>query len=283
MAVALKKIALTGAAVLVLGAGGYVALAPRAPAGMAFVPGGPAVLGYVYYTGLFGPRPYDVAGFWIDRYEVTNAAYRKFVKATGHAPAAFDDDPVFNADEQPVTGVLYEDATAYCKWAGKRLPTEIEWEKAARGTDGQIYPWGNTEDLSRACISGDAPVSVKAYPRDVSPYGVYDMAGNVSEWVADTQTARAGRCLDDKGPDYSKLTPEMRGILEDLKARNGGKLPALCTSPAAADPSVPSEPCAYIKGNSWNGRPHMTVASNRLWDYTNSYAEFVGFRCARDE
>jgi len=282
LAASLKRAALATVAALVLGAGAYVALAPESLPGMDFVPGGPAVLGYVYYTGLFGPRPYDVAPFWIDRFEETNAQYRDFVAATGHAPAAFDDDPALNQDDQPVTGVLHQDALDYCKWAGKRLPTEVEWEKAARGTDGRLYPWGNDKDLSRAVISGAAPVSVTASPGDISPYGVRDMAGNVSEWVADTRTARAGRCLDGNGPDYSRLTPEMRGILEELKAANGGKLPALCSSPAAADPTVPSEPCAYIKGNNWDGRPHMTVASNRLWDYTNSYAEFVGFRCAQD-
>lgn len=249
--------------------------------GMVVVPAGPAVLGYVYYTGLYGPMPYNVDAFLIDKFEVTNANYGEFVSETGHEPSAFYDDEYFNQPNQPVTGVLYDDAIAYCAWAGKRLPTEIEWEKAARGVDGQIYPWGNDPDLTRANISGIAPVSINGFVQDISPYGVRGLAGNVSEWVADSRVARAGQCRDSV-VDTRNATPEMLELLAQLKADNGGVLPALCAAPDALDESVPGEPCAYIKGNNWNGRPHMTVASNRLWDYTNSYAEFVGFRCAKD-
>jgi formylglycine-generating enzyme required for sulfatase activity len=108
------------------------------------------------------------------------------------------------------------------------------------------------------------------------------MAGNVSEWVADTRVARAGQCRDST-VDTRDATPEMQKLLAQLKADNGGVLPAFCSTPDPLDESIPGEPCAYIKGNSSNGRQHMTVASNRMWDYTNSYAEFVGFRCATDK
>ncbi len=266
---------------LALGAGAYAAFALR-NTGMVHVPAGPAVLGYVYYTGLYGPMPYEVGGFWIDRYEVSNANYAAFVSATGHAPQAFFDDESFNQPAQAVSGVLHADAVAYCTWVGKRLPTELEWEKAARGTDGQLYPWGNEATLALAKLEGNAPAAITTHPEDISPYGVRNMAGNVAEWVADTREARAGRCLDTNAAPRN-ATPEMKQLLAALAAANGGVLPALCTSPAAVDASIPSEPCAYIKGNSWDGRPHMTVASNRLWDYTNSYAEFVGFRCAKGE
>lgn len=249
---------------------------------MVTVPAGPATLGYVYYTGLYGPMPYEVSAFHIDRFEVTNAEYAAFVAATGHAPAAFSDDDEFNQPGQPVTGVLHADAMAFCGWAGKRLPTEIEWEKAARGTDGQIFPWGNDENLSRIHISGKAPVAVNEFPGDISPFGVRGMAGNVSEWVSDTRTAKGGRCLDG-AIDMREQTPEMMRILAELKALNGGVLPEACLPPAVdPNPHIAGEPCAYIKGNNWNGRPHMSAASNRLWDYTNTYAEFVGFRCAID-
>ncbi len=266
-----------------MGVGAYAALSPSATKGMAFVPKGPAVLGYVYYTGLYGPMPYPVGDFWIDTFEVTNAKYEEFVAATGHAPAAFVDEDDLNQKDQPVTGVLHADAIAYCEWAGKRLPTEIEWEKAARGVDGQIYPWGDDADLTRAHLTGDTPISVASYEADISPYGVRGMAGNVSEWVSDIRVAKGGRCMDG-GADPRRETPEMMLILSELTALNGGVLPELCMPPEVdPNPHISGVPCAYIKGNSWNGRAHMTVASNRMWDYTNTYAEFVGFRCVKDE
>lgn len=279
---AIRLIAVSGAlAVAVAFGAAAFGFWPFAKGDMVVIPAGQAILGYVYYTGLYGPMPYGVAAFSIDRFEVTNAQYTAFVAATGHASAGFADDPEFNRADQPVTGVQHADARAFCAWAGKRLPTELEWEKAARGTDGQIYPWGDNPDLSRAHLTGEAPVSVQAYADDISPYGVRGMAGNVSEWVADTRIARAGICRDNAVLDR-QATPEMRALLADLTAANGGVLPEMCLPPAQADESIPGEPCAYIKGNSWNGRPHMTVASNRMWDFTDTYAEFVGFRCAMD-
>ncbi len=254
---------------------------PVAKGDMVEIPAGPATLGYVYYTGLYGPMPYDVAAFRIDRFEVRNADYSAFVAATGHAPAAFYDDPEFNQPDQPVTGVLHNDARAYCAWAGKRLPTEIEWEKAARGTDGRLYPWGNDADLILAHLTGETPVSVQEFTGDISPYGVRGMVGNVSEWVSDTRTARGGICRDNEILSR-EATPQMRRLIAELTAENGGVLPEICATPDRIDETIPGEPCAYIKGNSWNGRPHMSVASNRMWDYTNTYAEFVGFRCATD-
>lgn len=283
MVIQLKPIAFAALGAITLGLGAYLASPPNAPRDMAFIKAGPAVLGYVYYTGLYGPMPYFVADFWIDTFEVSNADYAGFVAATGHAPAAFTDEDDLNQKDQPVTGVLHSDAIAYCEWAGKRLPTEIEWEKAARGVDGQIYPWGDMPDMSRAHLSGDAPVSVTGFARDISPFGVRGMAGNVSEWVSDIRQAKAGRCMDG-GADPRAQTPEMMQILTELKLMNGGVLPEMCLPPELdPNPHIAGEPCAYIKGNSWNGRDHMTVASNRMWDYTDAYAEFVGFRCAKDK
>lgn len=265
-----------------LGAGAWFALAPPTDREMVHIPAGQAILGYVYFTGLYGPMPYEVDGFWIDRFEVTNTQYQEFVADTGHDPAAFFEDPEFNIADQAVSGILYDDAVAYCDWAGKRLPTELEWEKAARGVDGQIYPWGDAMDMSFAHLTGSAPVSVNSFETDTSPYGVRGMAGNVSEWVWDTREARGGQCQDNNIVTRD-ATPEMRELLAQLTAANNGVLPELCVAPEPLDTSIPSEPCAYIKGNSWNGREHMTVASNRMWDYTNTYAEFVGFRCAKGE
>jgi len=275
----LYSIAIIGA--VALGAGAFAALGSFDKSDMVLVPAGPAILGYVYYTGLYGPMPYEVKTFQIDRFEITNEQYDAFVADTGHAPAAFFDDEDFNAPNQPVTGVLHNDAIAYCAWAGKRLPTEIEWEKAARGSEGQEYPWGDKMDMKLAHLTGTAPVSVDSFATDISPYGVRDMAGNVSEWVSDTRTARGGICRDNMIINR-KATPQMRAMIAELTAANDGVLPELCTPPDHLNQNIPGEPCAYIKGNSWNGLPHMTVASNRMWDYTNTYAEFVGFRCAKD-
>jgi formylglycine-generating enzyme required for sulfatase activity len=137
--------------------------------------------------------------FYIDKYEVTNALYGRFMQTTGRPAPSLWNDAKFNAESQPVVGVSWHDADAYCKWAGKRLPAEAEWEKAARGTDGRKYPWGDQWDASRANaenrLGKTAPVG--SYPGGVSPYGAHDMAGNVWEWVAD---------WFDK--DYYKRSPE---------------------------------------------------------------------------
>ena len=126
--------------------------------------------------------------YWIDRTEITNARYRTCVAAGACRPSHFTDDPHFNGDRQPVDGVTWDDAVAYCRWAGGRLPTEAEWEKAARGTDGRLYPWGNDWDESLARTFEIKPlqtVEVGSFPAGASPYSCLDMAGNVWEWVAD--------------------------------------------------------------------------------------------------
>jgi hypothetical protein len=133
--------------------------------------------------------------FWIDTYQVTNAQYLRFIEATGATHPATWPNGIFPRDkgDHPVTGVSWEEAAAYAAWAGKRLPTAIEWEKAARGTDGRRYPWGNEFDPQRCNVSQSGKGStapVGQFSGDVSPYGVYDMAGNVQEWAADAVKPR---------------------------------------------------------------------------------------------
>ena len=143
-------------------------------------------------------RSVYVKAFYIDRYEVTNAQYKKFIDAADYPPPHHWHDGTFPPDKanHPVIDVNWSDAKAYAEWAGKRLPTEEEWEKAARGTDGRIYPWGDEFNQDKAgtaegilrlyltptdLLHYAAPVD--EFKGDKSPYGVYDMAGNVMEWT----------------------------------------------------------------------------------------------------
>jgi len=150
--------------------------------------------------------------FYIDRYETTVADYAEFLNTRGNNDCSGNFcagqymgqvrgqwmelvDGLYQAqagfEDRPTENVTWWGASAYCQWRGKRLPTEAEWEKAARGTDGRLYPWGDEWDSERAALyshmllPGTYPLPIGSHPGDISPYGVYDMLGNVEEWVAD--------------------------------------------------------------------------------------------------
>lgn len=160
-----------------------------------------------YYTCELPQHTVYIDAFWIDQTEVTNAQYRSCVEAGACAAPKYIPDHDQNAPNLPVVGVSRDDAWDYAAWAGGRLPTEAEWEKAARGTDGRIYPWGDAlPDCSLANVSGclDGPDIVGSYPAGASPYGALDMVGNVGEWVSDFFAAD----YYERSPDRNPQGPE---------------------------------------------------------------------------
>jgi len=140
-------------------------------------------------------RRIDLDAYSIDRYEVTNHQYQEFVTATGHRKAVPPSRYAKNMARmrgvnQPVVYVSWDDAETYCRWKGKRLPTEAEWEKAVRGVDGRRWPWGNEPNVLASNWSHpndgfEVTAPVGSFRQDVSPFGVADGSGNVMEWVSD--------------------------------------------------------------------------------------------------
>ncbi|MBI1930798.1 formylglycine-generating enzyme family protein [Candidatus Poribacteria bacterium] len=202
---------------------------PKDQAVMVYVPAGVFLMGtseadLERYKQLFPLRPLSrfdnelpqrevfLDAFYIDQLEVTNRQYKRFLSETGYVPKNYLERPPHNEAELPAAVLEWEDAVAYAKWAGKRLPTEAEWEKAARGTDGRIWPWGNEWDASK--LSGNDGTGLKdgyketapvgQFPQGASPYGALDMAGNLWEWVADWYDPRYyqhGPNRNPKGPE----------------------------------------------------------------------------------
>jgi len=212
----------------------------------------------------------ELPAYRIDKYLVTNAQYARFIAATGHRPPSDWKNGKIQDGEllYPVTLVNWYDASAYAKWAGKRLPTEAEWEKAARGTDGRRWPWGNQMDPARlnTYYNVGSATNVNAYANGVSPYGVFDMAGNVNEWVQDD-------FLPYKGTDAE---PEVfKGKIAKVQSDQDRALKVADLVPVNRFYKV-------LRGGSWKGDPFSTATYQRDYAWPNYASDFYGFRCASD-
>jgi len=183
---------------------------------MVLVPAGEFMMGTSEYDDDQEPvhRIY-LNDFYMDKHEVTVGQYAKFLEASNtEEPPAWKLMNRPHNQNRPVGYISWFDADAYCQWAEKRLPTEAEWEKAARGTDGRLYPWGNTPPTQRRANFGKSDwnkhavfVPVGALEDGKSPYGIYDMAGNVWEWVADWYDEKyyaKSPSVNPKGPEYGE-------------------------------------------------------------------------------
>jgi formylglycine-generating enzyme required for sulfatase activity len=226
------------------------------PEDMMVIPAGEFWMGAE--DGLQDARPLHrvyLSSYWFDKYEVTNARYRQCVEGGGCTPPKdrlMFEDP--QRAQHPVTNITWNQARSFCQWQGKRLPTEAEWEKAARGTDGRRYPWGNNEEVLKrhmrkaeltANATGDDSVGRQA--ATASPYGVVDLIGSVSEWVKDWYAE-----------DFYQTSP-------------------------VRDPQGPLRGSfRVLRGGEWNEKSPNFQASYRGWDEMTYWGPTLGMRCADD-
>lgn len=209
--------------------------------------------------------------YLIDKYPVTNAQYARFVAATGHRPPLnWKDGRIPEGTEMhPVTMVSWFDAVGYARWAGKRLPTEAEWEKAARGTDGRRWPWGEKMEPARlnTYYSVGSTTPVTQYKSGASPYGAMDMAGNVGQWTADDFLPYPG---SDAPEDVFKVKVAQANSAADRAMR-------------VVD-LVPTDKKIYkvLRGGSWKSDPFSTSSYHRNFSLPYYASDFYGFRCAKN-
>ena len=211
---------------------------------MVFIPEGNFLMGSD--KGLSNEAPLHkvfVKSFFIDKYPVTVGEYKEFVKATGYKSEADNYRPQDFFDNLPITYVSWDDASAFAEWLGKRLPTEAEWEYAARGTDGRTWPWGNEWSFKKLASREGGytePVPAGKFPQGQSPFGVMDMAGNVWEWTSD------------KEQPYPYKGPSSEGNLK------------------------------IFKGGSWSHDKKYARCSMRYLAARDGWANDLGFRCVMD-
>ncbi|MEW6313184.1 MAG: SUMF1/EgtB/PvdO family nonheme iron enzyme [Pseudomonadota bacterium] len=190
------------------------------PNEMIYVPAGEYIRGSNSRLPDEGPeQKVTTKAFWIDKYEVTNLQYKKFIEATKRRSPDHFRNRTYPAGkvDHPVTWVTWFDAKAYCEWAGKRLPSDIEWEKAGRGTDGRNFPWGDEFDPTRVNspvrwkslnMEGDT-TPVGSFEGGKGPYGLYDMSGNVWEWTDSWYTQYPGNTWPSE--NYGEIYKTLKG------------------------------------------------------------------------
>lgn len=249
-------------------------LATRDGMAMVLVPAGAFPMGSD--DGAFDERPahrVHLQAYLIDRHEVTNAQFQHFVQESGYEPQGpWERGAGLGGAGQPVRFVTWHDAVAYATWAGRRLPTEAQWEKAARGAEGRRYPWGHgwraaAAHTERGVDAG--PDQVGSHPAGASPYGCLDMAGNVWEWVADWYDRRAYEARADgsavrepTGPEDG-AQPEQRFF--DTKTAAGKERSTR----------------KVIRGGGWvAGGAENARASKRTAGNPRYWLNDTGFRCA---
>ncbi|MHC5010288.1 MAG: formylglycine-generating enzyme family protein [Planctomycetota bacterium] len=191
-------------------------------------------------TFLFGPEGQEVnlAPYYIDKFPVTNRQYEAFCRATGYRWPKYWTDERFNDPDAPVVGVSVADALKFCRWVGKGLPSEEQWEKASRGSDGRPFPWGEEPPQNGMVCYGRDPLTgrtdpVTAHPDAASPFGVHEMAGNVWEWTAtvveDNESVHIikGGCYNDP-PDLLRSFMRLAAVPKDKYETIGFR----CVKPA---------------------------------------------------
>jgi formylglycine-generating enzyme required for sulfatase activity len=228
--------------------------------GMVYIPPGEFLMGSSLedLEGLAEQDEYPQRSVWLDGYyidvhEVTNVEYKVFVDSMGVLPPHLwvDGNYPVGQDGFPVVDVSWEDARSYAEFVGKRLPTEEEWEKAARGTDGRRYPWGN--EFNTHLVNREALQPVMSNPGNRSPYGLFDMAGNAAEWVDAWYAAYP--------------LPEGEKIPKDFAHRKQ---------------SYREDSYRVYRGGSWNTLGKYLRCANREREKPEKKWRYIGFRCAMD-
>lgn len=227
-------------------------------------------------------HPVTLPAFWLDRTEVTNEDYGRCVSVSvcrPHDAASarlnkVGDDRAFRKPRQPISAISWDDAAAYCQWAGKRLPREVEWERAARGDDGRMYPWGNTKPTREQAVFGEGTTAeVGSRPAGAGPFGHLDLAGNVWEWVDDMYDPYAYR-REGVAEGKPGSCEQILEAQDELRRKHMQGFTG--TNP------IPTKCERVLRGGAFNYPGPGLRASNRVHHGAEFRLVMSGFRCAKD-